>query len=188
MSDPTALAAPIAGLRQCTRYITSHDDSARSIFLATPELFYHERYANRLARAYSLPRVPAPLEQDADLKLYHTPDDGTEATACSYQVNKVAISGGVNCVYLDLGPGSQSPMHRTVTVDLVVVIEGEIELELDSGEKKTLYQGDSVVQRGTMHRWRNSSTTKPARFLAVLVSAEKSFIGGKELQQEYLPN
>ncbi|PWY84390.1 hypothetical protein BO83DRAFT_413836 [Aspergillus eucalypticola CBS 122712] len=188
MSDPTVSAAPMAGLRQCTRYITSHDDSAKSIFLPTPELIYHERYGNRLARTYSWSRVPSPLEQDADLKLYRAPDDSTEATACSYQANKVAISGGVNSVYLDIGPGSQSPMHRTVSIDLVVVIEGKIELELDSGQKKTLYQGDSVVQRGTMHRWRNPSSTKPARFLAVLVSAEKSFIGGKELQQEYLPN
>ncbi|KAJ5783024.1 hypothetical protein N7457_004798 [Penicillium paradoxum] len=173
-------------LRPCTRYIIGHDDAARSVFLPTPDLFYHERFGSAVARAYSLPRVPAPLDEDADLKLYMAPDDGTVATSCSREINKVTVDGGVNSVYIDMSAGAQSPMHRTVSIDLVVVIEGEIELELDSGERKVLYQGDTVVQRGTMHRWRNSSDSKPARMLAVLMSSEKSFIGGQELKQEYL--
>jgi len=41
--------------------------------------------------------------------------------------------------------------HRTQSIDFGVVLEGEIQLTLDDGEKKILRKGDVVVQRGTMH-------------------------------------
>lgn len=47
-------------------------------------------------------------------------------------------------------------MHRTETLDYGVVIEGEIVLVLDAGER-VLKQGDVVVQRGTNHAWANRS-------------------------------
>lgn len=43
--------------------------------------------------------------------------------------------------------------HRTQSIDFGVVLEGEIQLTLDDGEKKILRKGDVVVQRGTMHVW-----------------------------------
>ena len=46
-------------------------------------------------------------------------------------------------------------MHRTISLDYNVVIEGEIEVTLDSGEVRRLKAGDIIVQRGTMHSWRN---------------------------------
>ncbi|MGO9930770.1 MAG: cupin domain-containing protein [Steroidobacteraceae bacterium] len=49
-------------------------------------------------------------------------------------------------------------MHRTRTLDYVVVIEGELVLILDDSEV-TLKQGDVVVQRGTDHAWENRSGT-----------------------------
>ncbi|KAJ5368566.1 uncharacterized protein N7496_008326 [Penicillium cataractarum] len=176
------------GLRDCTRYITGHNDEAKSVFLPTPDLFHHQRRGYSVARAYTVPRAPAPLDQNTDLELYQAAYDGTEATSCSKEGPNVVVDSGVNSVYIDMTPGAQSKMHRTVSIDLVVVIEGEIELELDSGEKKLLCPGDTVVQRGTMHRWTNPSNTKPARMLAVLVSSENARIGGHELKQEYLPD
>lgn len=48
---------------------------------------------------------------------------------------------------------SRSPgMHKTSTVDYVVVLRGEVTLLLDEGET-TLKPGDLVVQRGTNHDW-----------------------------------
>jgi hypothetical protein len=47
-------------------------------------------------------------------------------------------------------------MHRMPTLDIVVVISGAVELELDSGQVALLKPGDSVIQRGTMHAWRVS--------------------------------
>ena len=46
-------------------------------------------------------------------------------------------------------------MHRTVSLDYGVVLEGEVELVLDSGETRLMKRGDVSVQRGTNHAWRN---------------------------------
>jgi Cupin domain len=46
-------------------------------------------------------------------------------------------------------------MHTSDTIDYGIVIRGEMTLELDDGQKVHLRQGDSVVQNGTRHRWRN---------------------------------
>lgn len=53
--------------------------------------------------------------------------------------------------------GKRTVMHRTTTLDYVVVIAGEIVLVLDDSEV-TLRAGDVVVQRGTDHAWENRST------------------------------
>jgi len=61
---------------------------------------------------------------------------------------------------IDLYPagmgGHRTVMHRTRTLDYVVVIEGEVTLLLDDSEV-VLGPGDVVVQRGTNHAWENRS-------------------------------
>jgi hypothetical protein len=52
--------------------------------------------------------------------------------------------------------GKRTVMHRTRTLDYVVVIEGELVLILDDSEV-VLMPGDVVVQRGTDHAWENRS-------------------------------
>jgi quercetin dioxygenase-like cupin family protein len=59
-------------------------------------------------------------------------------------------------------------MHRTETLDLMVVVDGGIVLGLDDGEYR-LGPGDAVVQRGTPHRWRVVGD-RPCTFLSVLLS------------------
>jgi uncharacterized cupin superfamily protein len=48
-------------------------------------------------------------------------------------------------------------MHRSVTMDVIVILEGEVELSLDGSEVRLLGVGDSVVTREAMHRWVNAS-------------------------------
>lgn len=55
--------------------------------------------------------------------------------------------------------------HRTQTVDYVVVLQGELWLEVDRGPATQLRQGDIVIQNGTFHAWANR-TDKPAVILA----------------------
>ncbi|KAJ5554271.1 hypothetical protein N7513_004230 [Penicillium frequentans] len=62
---------------------------------------------------------------------------------------------GTSCTIIEVPPSGTVPMHRTVTVDYGVVIDGTTELVLDSGEKRLLKKGDVFVQRGTAHSWRN---------------------------------
>jgi len=59
-------------------------------------------------------------------------------------------------------------MHTTPTIDYVVVVAGEIWLDLGDGELVHLGQGDTVVQNATRHGWRNLST-KPATLAVVMV-------------------
>ena len=55
------------------------------------------------------------------------------------------------------GPGAPHPyMQQTRTLDLCVVLEGEVTLILDT-EEVALSAGDTVVQRGTRHAWSNRS-------------------------------
>ena len=61
-------------------------------------------------------------------------------------------------VYPLKGGGKRTVMHRTRTLDYVVVIEGELVLILDDSEV-ILKAGDVVVQRGTDHAWENRSGT-----------------------------
>ncbi len=68
--------------------------------------------------------------------------------------------------------GKRTVMHRTSTVDYVVVIKGEIVLVLDDSEV-TLRPGDVVVQRGTDHAWENRSSA-PARMAFFHIDAQFS--------------
>lgn len=63
-------------------------------------------------------------------------------------------------------------MHTTETIDFDYVIEGEVTLELDDGKEVLLRAGDTIVQNGTRHRWRNESP-RPARVLACLIGAQR---------------
>nr|RBQ98806.1 hypothetical protein FVER53263_20617 [Fusarium verticillioides] len=59
-------------------------------------------------------------------------------------------------------------MHRTLSIDYAVVIEGEMELVLDSGENRAMKRGDVAVQRGTKHQWVNTDEEKWARMVACI--------------------
>ncbi len=75
---------------------------------------------------------------------------------------------------IDLYPpsegGKRTAMHRTRTLDYVVVIEGEVVLILEDGEV-TLRKSDVVVQRGTNHAWENRAD-RPARLAFFHIDAQ----------------
>ncbi|NSZ60062.1 cupin domain-containing protein (plasmid) [Agrobacterium tumefaciens] len=48
-------------------------------------------------------------------------------------------------------------MHRTDSIDYGVVLDGEIWLEVDDGREVQLKAGDTIVQLGGRHAWRNKS-------------------------------
>ena len=58
-------------------------------------------------------------------------------------------------------------IHRTDTIDLGVIVEGEVELALPDGGPLRLGPGNCIVQRGTWHKWRNVGDTS-ARFVSVM--------------------
>ena len=64
-------------------------------------------------------------------------------------------------------------MHRSDTIDFIYVLEGEIVLELDDGVEVTLRPGDTAVQNGTRHAWRNRSG-RDVRLLVCMQGAERA--------------
>ena len=49
-----------------------------------------------------------------------------------------------SCVRLiDFAPGMESPIHRAMSIDYGVVIEGKFLFTLDSGETKIMLPGDT---------------------------------------------
>jgi len=61
-------------------------------------------------------------------------------------------------------------MHRTRSIDYVMLLKGRLTLLLDEGEVE-LEPMDVVVQQGTNHAWINKGA-EPAVLLAVMVGAE----------------
>ena len=61
-------------------------------------------------------------------------------------------------------------MHKTKSIDYLVVISGEMIMAMEDGET-LLTQGDCVVQRGTNHAWINRST-QPCLIAAILIDAQ----------------
>jgi steroid delta-isomerase-like uncharacterized protein len=51
-------------------------------------------------------------------------------------------------------------MHTTPTIDFEVIVSGEVTLELDDSATVVLRAGDTIVQNGTRHRWRNDGAAR----------------------------
>jgi uncharacterized cupin superfamily protein len=68
--------------------------------------------------------------------------------------------------------GKRTVIHRTQTLDYVVVIDGEVVLLVDDTEV-VLNKGDVVVQRGTDHAWENRAD-RVARMAFFHIAAEFS--------------
>lgn len=64
-------------------------------------------------------------------------------------------------------------MHTTDTIDFEVVLSGQVICELDDGAEVLLEPGDTFVQNGTRHRWRNPGR-EPAVLFVALIGAERS--------------
>jgi len=78
-------------------------------------------------------------------------------------------ANGTRFAVIDFPPGNSGRMHRTETIDYVIVISGEIDMDMDNSTVR-LKAGDVMVQRGTHHAWVNRGTER-ARLAFVLIDA-----------------
>jgi quercetin dioxygenase-like cupin family protein len=147
--DAASMSAP-------RRIVTGHDDSGRSVVLSdapTPKSLdigtaaFHE--------VWITDRTPVPIA-------------ASEPEPTDRPVRVPPPANGVMVRYTEQGPGAESPMHRTETLDVGVVLEGETFLLLDDGSETLVRAGDAVVQRGTNHAWANRSD-RPVRMVFVLI-------------------
>lgn len=66
-------------------------------------------------------------------------------------------------------------MHRTATIDYEYVVSGRCVLELDDGATRELGPGDTVIQNGTRHAWRNPFA-EPCVMVLVLIGVQNGLV------------
>ncbi|WP_028266056.1 cupin domain-containing protein [Arthrobacter sp. MA-N2] len=106
-------------------------------------------------------------------------DNNDDFDGALREVRRVSPGGSV-LQFVSMYPHTESKHHRTLSLDYGIVLEGELELELDNGEKTVVKAGDVVVQRGTIHTWRNASD-EMSKVAFILLDANPVKIGEKEL-------
>lgn len=77
---------------------------------------------------------------------------------------------------LDVLEAENPRMHTTDTVDIDLVVSGEVWLELDDGVEVHLRAGDCAVINGNRHAWRNRSSRTSVIAVAI-VGAQRSEVG-----------
>src|SRR3954453_379576 len=127
------------------RIVTGHDAAGKSVVLSD---------------------APAPKTLDIGTAAFHevwiasempAPIAAAEPEPTDRPVRTPPPPSGVMVRFTEMAPGAESPMHRTETVDVGVVLEGETWLLLDDGSETRVGAGDVVVQRATNHAWANRS-------------------------------
>ncbi|KAK0615699.1 hypothetical protein B0T17DRAFT_538847 [Bombardia bombarda] len=167
---------PAEGLRHARRFITTHNKDGKGVFVADDDGDHHRIMLNGVAVAniiYSTEGNPVDMNDDKDLKFARDHEPG------------IHVANGSVARLIDFAPGIESPIHRAMSIDYGIVVEGKFQITLDSGEKKIMLPGDMSVNRGCMHKWKNLDEEKPGRMLFVLLDVEPYKVNG-EVIGEYL--
>ncbi|KAK0728745.1 cupin domain-containing protein [Lasiosphaeria miniovina] len=164
--------------RAPNRFITDHNAAGLSVFDASIPEAVPTQAMGRMSfqLGYATTSLPADFSSGADVAQYSSFLTGPPPG--------IYIPGGSVLRIVEMQPGGASPMHRTVSLDYGVVLDGAAELVLDSGESRVLERGDMVVQRGTNHLWRNKSATETSRMLFVTLESKPVEVGGKLLSED----
>jgi len=147
---------------QVRRVITGHDASGRAIV-----------HIDELCRNTFVGRPGATGINVWTTEGFPANNDGTDDAG----LRKVGttIPNGTIFRILEFAPGLAPRNHRTDSIDYIVVLSGEIDMELDDSVVH-IKAGDVMVQRGTNHAWANRSS-KRARVAFVLIDATPLGIG-----------
>ena len=148
------------------RFVTGHDaNNVAKVIMQGPAT--NAKYPSPgtvSTLIWSTDRTPADIAVGEDIE-----DSGARIIGTAPPAN------GTRFAVIDFPPGNAPRMHRTETTDYVIVLEGEIEMDMDDSTVK-MKAGDVMVQRGTHHAWANRSD-KRARLAFVLIDAVPLGIG-----------
>jgi mannose-6-phosphate isomerase-like protein (cupin superfamily) len=141
-------------LKSTRRVVTGHDGLGKSVVLSDgPPPQHHSMHGSGVGADFHEMWGDARTIPELAAGVAFEPNERSFA---------VMPAAGHLLRILDVHPlkdgGKRTVMHRTRTLDYVVVIEGELVLILDDSEV-ILTPGDVVVQRGTDHAWENRSAT-----------------------------
>jgi quercetin dioxygenase-like cupin family protein len=153
---------------QIRRVVTGHDEQGRAI-VEIDEVCSHFRPGRGNAFVCNIWTTDtAPANNDG----FH--DAGKR------EGKFTMIENGSVFRILDFRPGVERRMHRTDSIDYLIVMKGEIDMELDDGVEVHLKQGNVMVQRGTVHNWINRGT-ETCVIAVILIHAKPVEAGGQVL-------
>jgi len=138
------------------RIVTGHDGEGRSVILDGPTPKTLDIGSAAFHELWITDETPTPIDATE-------PQEPTDRP-----VRTPAPPGGVTVRFTHMAPGAEAPMHRTETVDVGVVLEGETHLILDDGSETLMRPQDVVIQRGTNHAWANRGD-RPVRMMFVMI-------------------
>ncbi|KAF2465433.1 cupin domain-containing protein [Lindgomyces ingoldianus] len=170
--------AHVGALPKIYRYITTHNAEGKAVF---SDKFDEESKMKAnddgiaFALSYTTKGFPVNMDNDEDLDVYGS---------FLKDAPGLVVSGGTVLRHVDIPPSTACTMHRTVSLDYGAVLEGEVELLLDSGEKRLMKRGDVAIQRGTIHQWINPSKTEWTRMLFVLQPSKPLTIAGEAFGED----
>ncbi len=152
------------------RVVTGHSNEGEAIFVSDNqyETIVIPSGDAAMATIWTTTTVPADLNDETD---------GRERDAGT------TLKGGSVIRVVDMLPNASSPLHRTSSIDYGIVMSGKIELELDNQVFKTVEAGGIIVQRGTIHKWKNPSSEEICRIVFVLTEAKPYEVNGKPLEE-----
>jgi quercetin dioxygenase-like cupin family protein len=164
---------------QVRRIVTGHDANGKAVVKSDENL----SAVPRLGRPHI---AGCEIWSTDKMPVDNTSDEGEQAQRAGFvkRYNYVGSGQGTVVRITEFAPGAPKFMHRTETVDYALLLSGECDLELDSGEIAHMKPGDIVVQRGTMHAWVNNGS-QPAVFAFILIDADPAEVEGQELRAHY---
>ena len=151
---------------QVRRVITGHDASGRAI-----------AQIDEVSKNVSSGRPGATSCNIWTTEGFPANNDG--ADDASLRKVGTTLANGTIFRIIEFAPGLAARNHRTDSIDYIVIISGEIDMELD-GSTVHLKAGDVMVQLGTIHNWVNRGTA-PCVLAVVLIDAKSVEAGGKVL-------
>ena len=153
------------------RIVTGHDSDGKAVFRSVDNLLPEVIKSGDAAFALIWSEAEVPVD------LNDVTDGGERDVGLTLECGTVIR-------VVDMLPGGESPMHRTNSVDYGIVLSGRVELELDDGAVETCRAGDVIIQRGTIHLWRNPSDTEICRIIFALTEARGPYLhDGKPLDE-----
>ncbi|KAK1637342.1 hypothetical protein BDP81DRAFT_449385 [Colletotrichum phormii] len=167
-----------------SHHIITHDATGKAVFShASGTRESHQVPSGSIQVVTSTHNTPLDLSSEADIEQYKI--DRTQSLFLSSRV--ITPDKGTSALVTVLKSGEEWPMHRTMTFDVVYMLEGVVELHLDSGEKRVVRAGDSVTQRGTKHKWVNITPDGGMAKWIVFAQAAGDVVhaGGKSLSNEW---
>jgi len=146
------------------RVVTGHDSNKVAKVLIDAPATNHKGAEGRSTLMWITDKNPAAMPVGVNIE-----DMGARIVGTPPPPN------GTRFCVIDFPPGNHPHMHRTETIDYVIVLEGRIDMDMDDSTV-SLEAGDIMVQRGTNHAWINRGTER-ARVAFVLIDAEPLGIG-----------